>query len=853
MQAVESARRAVADLGSATLSATTPAATGKRRADHGDQVELWLETLRLPEQSEEDLVVILRAIRICHFPQKLAEEIVLAATPLLLPGPSLPVRGQAAGCVLQYVSICTTEARQRLAPNLVTSISKALASAVYQLAAGGRRLYRFASTCLRILALVANRALLADEDKGPPLIALVAAWSFAGSPSAASGLASPAPGRRRTPSSLTPGSTQLSFGVMSAFAQTSPRKRAQRPPPPAQTLDASATCTPRPHSRSETRMSDSESETDSEAGEAWDRLRGAAQLRVDALRLLQKIATIDSRALHRHWHLFLTDSPFLRNRPTLFTLIESDPSETVRIQAAAALKNMLETSEAFLAIAEERSTKAAFTSLSRKVGETVIEMHLSLASCLERTSAAGRIEVHLAQLSLAEILGRITPYGRLRRPMAWTLSKAIVPLLSHEDPRFVQGAVAALCAVARRQTASASKAPFDWQALQQAATALLDASPAAGGNVAWQLLAVVAESQASADWSAVLDRAVVTIEDAAPDAELAQISLVAALLRSEQLAVRPKALLVLTRALESPHPAIATAACAALPSLRASDFSSVDPWTMAADFATSTASSSVRRAAVRALGVMAKEQSCGDAPSKRDLDVAVLALLGLLNHHSSSDMHKVDGSSDLRETCWALANVCDHLTSGAVSPKLVPRLLSWVTSLTRQDRDDEQITSSALRIVGNVGRCGIPLPEVQRASTAEVLCDGMAHPAAKVRWNACIAASTLLTATSCDAAELDSPWPVTRALVDCLAQDSSFKVRIHAATALASAPNAIRPLREEILSISAVALQDLEAQLAAYEIANRERAHAEVLVKRLRNLVASIDAPGAAAQALLSF
>lgn len=32
-----------------------------------DALRLWLECLQLPEQSEEDLLVILRAIRVCRF------------------------------------------------------------------------------------------------------------------------------------------------------------------------------------------------------------------------------------------------------------------------------------------------------------------------------------------------------------------------------------------------------------------------------------------------------------------------------------------------------------------------------------------------------------------------------------------------------------------------------------------------------------------------------------------------------------------------------------------------------------------------------------------------------------------
>lgn len=147
-------------------------------------------------------------------------------------------------------------------------------------------------------------------------------------------------------------------------------------------------------------------------------------------------------------------------------------------------------------------------------------MHLSLAHCLEQTpSAPGQIEVHLAQLSLAETLGGVAPYGRLQRPLAWTVSKAIIPLLHQDgklpklsacytqnrvlirsffaDPRLVQGAVSALCAITHRQVATSSKAPFEWHALLSAATTLLHTDQEA---FAWQLLSAVAESQAPADW-----------------------------------------------------------------------------------------------------------------------------------------------------------------------------------------------------------------------------------------------------------------------------------------------------------------------------------------------------------------
>ena len=195
---------------------------------------------------------------------------MVAVARLLLPDNPLPVRGQAAGCLLQYISICKADARQRTAPVLLASISKALGPIKFQLATGGQRLYRFVSTCLRILVVLVSQTLLNDEDQCRTLVGVVAAWVFTGT-QARSGLASPAPNKSRIPST-TPGASQLSFGVMSAFAQQSPQKRTPRP---RQNSDASTSARSislaSSRGGSENRLSDSESETESEAGQPWDR------------------------------------------------------------------------------------------------------------------------------------------------------------------------------------------------------------------------------------------------------------------------------------------------------------------------------------------------------------------------------------------------------------------------------------------------------------------------------------------------------------------------------------------------------------------------------------------------------
>lgn len=86
----------------------------------------------------------------------------------------------------------------------------------------------------------------------------------------------------------------------------------------------------------------------------WPYRRYLAQIRLDALSCLRALATASPRALHKHWSLFLADSPYLRDRHTLFSIIESDPSHSNRLQACSALEALLAHSAAYLNIAEDR-------------------------------------------------------------------------------------------------------------------------------------------------------------------------------------------------------------------------------------------------------------------------------------------------------------------------------------------------------------------------------------------------------------------------------------------------------------------------------------------------------------------
>lgn len=79
-----------------------------------------------------------------------------------------------------------------------------------------------------------------------------------------------------------------------------------------------------------------------------------------------------------------------------------------------------------------RPTKASFTSLSSKLGEVVSELHSSVLALVASAATASNHLLHLAVLRLARTLGETAPYGRMRRPLAPPLAKALAPLIRSE-------------------------------------------------------------------------------------------------------------------------------------------------------------------------------------------------------------------------------------------------------------------------------------------------------------------------------------------------------------------------------------------------------------------------------------
>ncbi|GAA5848533.1 hypothetical protein JCM9279_006595 [Rhodotorula babjevae] len=473
MNALDSAREVLAlSAASTSKSSSSIASTSTSSVS---LVQLWCRALEDASVTSEDKEVVVRALRATK-PNEEYASILDSIVPLLLdPLPSL--RLETALCVLQAVSTSPVPPVQARLSALVSTVSRALGPLPYQLPSASSTLHRFTSTSLRILNAVVLKIHPLPPDTAAALPALLATWIHHGA--GPIGTVTPALDRGRTPAS-----TPLSFGVMSAFAQAAPAVSTRR----RQGSTASATSSRASSARRNGPGSDSEED----GSKRYDRRRDAAQIRHDALTCLRSLALSSPRLLHRHWHLFLADSPYLRNRPTLFSLVEHDASLSVRLQACAALDALLEDSAPYLALAEDRSTSSSFTSLSAKLGETVSELHLALSSLLRSPLANGpdREDLHLALLALAAKVARNSPYGRIKRALARQLATAVLPDLASPSQPLVLAAAHALTTIAERYAVTSSSQALDWQELVAAAAPLADeACPEEVQVAGWALLA----------------------------------------------------------------------------------------------------------------------------------------------------------------------------------------------------------------------------------------------------------------------------------------------------------------------------------------------------------------------------
>ncbi|KPV75258.1 uncharacterized protein RHOBADRAFT_43746 [Rhodotorula graminis WP1] len=777
MDLLDSARDVLAlSSASTSKSSSTIASTSTRT---GDLVRRWCEALKDDSLALDDKEVVVRALRATKSSEDHARILDSTAPFLLDPLPSL--RLQAALCVLQHVSTSPTTLVHAHLSALVSAISRALGPLPYQLPSASSTLHRFASTCLRILNAVVLKIHPLPPDTSAALPALLATWIYHGAGPV--GAVTPAVDRGRTPAS-----TPLSFGVMSAFAQSAPAVSTRR----RQGSTASATSSRASSARRNGPGSDSEED----GSRKYDRRRDSAQIRHDALTCLRSLAL-----------------------------------------ACAALDALLEDSAPYLALAEDRSTSSSFTSLSAKLGETVSELHLALSSLLRNptTSTTDREDLHLALLGLAAKVARNSPYGRIKRALARQLATAVLPDLASSSH--------ALTAIAERYTATSSTQTFDWQELGAATAPLLDeAGPEEVQVAGWTLLAALVPVNGPHNWSAELAR-LLNPPLASPSLALA-LAHTAFLVALADTSHDPRTLppsfpAILSAALDSPYAPVRARACSALPGRAlAPPTSSLDAWRLALTLVERDPSPLVRDAACRALGLLAKAEPAArgrrSAGEVREAVRVLVAALGDVEVGSEEGGHERAAGLEAGGALWTLANCCDLLVDGDISDDELAQILSTALGSLASDESDEQVRTSAFRIVAAIGRRIRARDELVEDRVFEAVQVGLDHPAAKVRWNAALAAASLLASSP------SSSSPRARILLSTLLAailaDSSYKVRIQACGALLSAQRAGTALPAGEADRVAEAGRQVRLALEERRVSQREKGHAERLLALLDDL-----------------
>ncbi|ORY92635.1 hypothetical protein BCR35DRAFT_336944 [Leucosporidium creatinivorum] len=653
------------------------------------------------------------------------DRVLQGVTPLLL-DPSLPLRIQAAGCLLQYSSTGTSAVLRKHILSITSTISKALAPFQYttQHSPSGLGSLRFVSTCFRVLSALLGKLSPLPPEAVTSSVALLGTWVYH-RPGLA-GSASPAPDRGR----VTPSGGALAFGVMGGFLPTSPQKKSTRS-----------------MSRSSSRSSLSGWGSESEEDEGQvEKRQGSVQVRLDALSCLRTLAINDPKLLYTQWNLFLADSPYLRHRPSLINLVESDPSSSVRLRACAALDAMLSESAPYLAIAEDRPTKASFTSLSSRLGEVVSELHLKLASLISSPASSRHPEFLLALLRLAKTLGDNSPYSRMSRPLAQPLASVVLPLLKARDPQYAIAAASAVASIAQNALSqpSAGKPLLNAAEIAYQSLSILQGPSDPELDVeAWTLLGTTASRAEGFDLSDGLHR----------------LALQAA--RSSD-ASRP-----ISRPITSALP----------PTLRH------EPITSQALKLVGDDEASVRAAASRALGLLVKTSL---------FDSELLATI------IDSIMRLCKEEDPVRSTAsWSLANSCDVLTPNNSTSIDLGSLLSSSLALA-SSAHGEKIQANALRAIGSTLKVASPTSSLAIETTrleeaVASLCEGLKSGPAKVRWNAASAItnallSPLLTSPTSPPPILALALPslLLLALSSTLSSSAcpNYKVRIQATSGL---------------------------------------------------------------------
>ncbi|MBW0463261.1 hypothetical protein O181_002976 [Austropuccinia psidii MF-1] len=197
------------------------------------------------------------------------------------------------------------------------------------------------------------------------------------------------------------------------------------------------------YSPSQCRYSESEASSDSDVVGFSCTNERATQCRLDALTYLGTIAELDAKALYPYWSQLLPTYKYQTYQAyTLLTVLERDPQILVRLRACGTLKKLLEGSESYMAIAEEKNSRMSYISLSAQIAAITVELHLRLARILRGPVISS--DLTQAMLDFCEVVVKISAYNRISTQILSLLLDSIFALCKSNVAPVQQRAQAAL-------------------------------------------------------------------------------------------------------------------------------------------------------------------------------------------------------------------------------------------------------------------------------------------------------------------------------------------------------------------------------------------------------------------------
>ncbi|KAM0787552.1 hypothetical protein ACM66B_003622 [Microbotryomycetes sp. NB124-2] len=679
-------------------------------------IQTFLDDLDQDTMPAQDAATVLTALKLCASQSTQMHASVIDRVSDLLDSikSSLPLRVATTQCLLSYVSTAPATILERRANRLTALFCKHVPPPATARLLGPvqTRNMHLASTLFRLQGAMVARISTLTPQMVAEIVTCLRPWLFegrlSGAPSSQNAFV---PERDRA-------KTHVVSGVMGAFV--APVKAMNGP-------------SRQPAGRS---------------------LAKLVQTRIDALGCLQAVALNNHQLLYAHWADFFVDSPFQRYRPSLVGLVERDPDCAINLKACHVLQTMLRDSTKYLGIAEDRPTKASFTSLSTRIGEILKELHASLTGLLTSPGLVQQPELATAVLGIVRLVVSQTPYARLQLLAPVELYNAMLAVWRVAASQQVKDGTADVLAALIHNLVSVQSCvqKINVHEVVKMAEAIVADSrqSAAAQSAAWTILSACMPHSDSVQHhvNELVNLAATTFGSASVVVRQSRTAFILALLQckvsTDADEVEATTLSgidsiineAITRAQSSSERVIACQ-CLAVPVPRQNQ-SSRAKWCF--DLLVPTCShedADVRSAACRALGMVVKWP---EAKLGQELEVVT----SLLSDKCADDIEPVKAVAS-----WALANCSDRLTNGdPVASELVTTAHSLVCNSS-----NERIQTSGVRIAGNVLRvstasAALALDSRQVDLLVEAICTGLVSSSAKVRWNAAHSTVHGLTQTS---------------------------------------------------------------------------------------------------------